>query len=324
MSSSSTTAPNIPIRHRPIFEGLETGEAKMAAAMEEYQILKDADEDGLDFANKTSMWIAFERDIESQREDRLFNDILAKHFSEPYGQCLSDCMAFGLQVGVFDTPGSNIGLGMEGHVMYTAARTRLINDHIEKWMIAVGGNKQVVNLGAGVDTRPFWQSCLAQAKSYWEIDTDSVMKYKQARMDGLKGRGEIPRPMCPINSISMDFGKDSMADVLTKIYKFDSSIPTCWILEGLIMYLKRPDVEQLMNNISKLSPCASYLILNFSTNMPHTASPNIDEIDEMLGTSNWKKVTRLMFGEEGFHYNRYPEGKPANKILGFAMYQKEK
>lgn len=304
--SSSTTAPNIPIRHRPIFEGLETGEAKMAAAMKEYQTLKDADQNGLDFANKTSMWIAFERDIESQREDRLFHDPLAKHFSEPYGQRLSDSMAFGLQVGVFDTPGSDIGLGMEGHVMYTAARTRLINDHIEKWMNDVKGNKQVVNVGAGVDTRPFWLSCLSQAKSYWEIDTENVMNYKLARLDGLKEKGETPRPLCPIHSISMDFGKESMADVLPKTYKFDSSIPTCWILEGLIMYLKRPDVEQLMNNISILSASSSYLILNFSTNMPNTGSPNIDELDEMLGTSNWKKVIRLMFGEEGFHYNRYP------------------
>lgn len=54
------------------------------------------------------MWIAFERDLESKREDRLFNDPLAKHFSEPYGQRLSDAMSFGLQVGVFDPPGSDI------------------------------------------------------------------------------------------------------------------------------------------------------------------------------------------------------------------------
>ena len=30
-----------------------------------------------------------------------------------------------------------------------------------------------------------------------------------------------------------------------------------------------------------------------------------------------------MFGEEGFHYDRYPKKKPANKIVGFAMYEKE-
>lgn len=31
--------------------------------------------------------------------------------------------------------------------MYTAARTRLINDHIEKWMKGVKGDKQVINVG---------------------------------------------------------------------------------------------------------------------------------------------------------------------------------
>ena len=314
-------APNIPIRHRPIFEGLESGEAKNEAAMKEYETLKGADHNGLDYANKTSMWIAFERDIESRRDDRLFNDPLAKHFIEPYGKRLSDAMAFGLQFGVFDPPGANIGLGMEGHVMYTAARTRLVNDYIEKWFNdAKGDKKQMVNLGAGVDTRPYWLSCLSRATSYWEVDTENVMKYKQLKLDLLKERKELPDPMCPIHSISMDFSKESIAD-LPK-HNFDSSIPSCWLLEGLIMYMLRADVEQLIDAISQLAPSSSYLILNFSTNMPYTSSPSIDELDERLNASNWKKVVRLMFGEEGFRFNRYPEGKPANKILGFAMYEK--
>ena len=83
------------------------------------------------------------------------------------------------------------------------------------------------------------------------------------------------------------------------------------------------DVEQLMDSISQLSQTSSYLILNFSTNMPATSLPNIDELDELLSVANWKKVDRLMFGEEGFHYDRYPKNKLANQIVGFAMYEKE-
>ena len=87
------------------------------------------------------------------------------------------------------------------------------------------------------------------------------------------------------------------------------------------MYLERTAVETLMDTISKLSPSGSFILLNFSTNMPKTTSPSIEEIDGRL--NEWKKVAHLMFGQEGFHFNRYPVGKPANKIVGFAMYQKE-
>ena len=51
------------------------------------------------------------------------------------------------------------------------------------------------------------------------------------------------------------------------------------------MYLKRADVEQLMDSISQLSQTSSYLILNFSTNMPATSSPSIDELDELLSVA---------------------------------------
>ena len=91
--------------------------------------------------------------------------------------------------------------------------------------------------------------------------------------------------MCPIRTVSMDVGKESIANVLSEAYKFDTSIPSCWILEGLIMYLKRADVEQLMDSISQLSQTSSYLILNFSTNMPATSSPSIDEPDELLSVA---------------------------------------
>lgn len=86
------------------------------------------------------------------------------------------------------------------------------------------------------------------------------------------------------------------------------------------MYLKRDDQEQLLDNVSMLSEKDSFLILNFSTNTPGGLTP--DEIDSRLERQGWEKTERLMFGEEGFHFGRYPQGKPANKILGFAFYHK--
>lgn len=51
-------------------------------------------------------------------------------------------------------------------------------------MKGVKGDKQVINVGAGVDTRPYWLSCLSHATYYWEIDTVSVIKYKHTILMG--------------------------------------------------------------------------------------------------------------------------------------------
>lgn len=89
------------------------------------------------------------------------------------------------------------------------------------------------------------------------------------------------------------------------------------------MYLKRQDVEKLMDDMSKLSATESFLILNFSVSTTAQADTiSIEEIDERLEGKGWKRTERMMFGDEGFNFGRYPEGKPANKQLGFTLYRK--
>ncbi|CAB9502468.1 Putative S-adenosyl-L-methionine-dependent methyltransferase [Seminavis robusta] len=310
---------NIPTLHRPLYDGCTTGEEKAAAMTAAMTELQEVNDDGMDFSNKTSMAIAYERHVESQRDDRLFHDPLAVHLYEPYGQKMSDALAFGLAYSIFDPPGADIGIGMMGHTLYTAARTKFINTHLESWLgTATTGDKQVVNLGAGADTRVFWLDCLEGASIYWEVDQASVMTWKQTILNGLDEK-ELVKPKCTYKCISMDFNKESVAD-LPK-HGFDSKIPTCWILEGLIMYLPRTETEQLFDYISQLSAPGSYLILNFASS--DKLGPTIDEIDERLTASSWTKESRLMFGEEGFNFGRYPSDKPANKLMGFGLYQKK-
>lgn len=325
-SNSNDFSTKIPSLPRPIFDGLTSEEDKFKAAMAEYELLKGPDQDGLDFSNKTAMWVAYERQVESERDDSLFNDTLAGHFVGQYGKRLSDAMSFGLAFSCFDPPGAGIGLGLEGHVMYTAARTKLVNDQVDRWIMNQQKQQnlcQVLNLGVGMDTRVYWLESLKHSKFYWEIDTSAIMNYKQDVLDRLQDEGELPEAMCERKPIAMDFSKESIADLPRK-YGYDCFSPTCWILEGLIMYLQRNAVEQLMDDVSTLSAPGSMIILNFSNSNSNdtTACPSIDEIDARLEGQKWSKEQRLMFGEKGFNFGRYPQGKPANTQLGFAMYKK--
>ena len=132
----------LPTIDRPIYKGLSTDEEKLAAMMTEVTALQTVDpDDRMEFVHKTAQWIAYERYIESCRQEgddeddddndhRLFEDCLAQYLYLPYGKRLSDAFAFGLRNALF----YESGLGDEGHVMYTAARTKLINDQVTQWL----------------------------------------------------------------------------------------------------------------------------------------------------------------------------------------------
>ena len=63
--------------------------------------------------------------IESKREDRLFNDHLAEHFLGERGEDIS----------IWLNKCLSPYTGVENvHMIYTATRTRLINDHLDKWI----------------------------------------------------------------------------------------------------------------------------------------------------------------------------------------------
>ena len=75
----------------------------------------------------TSQAIAYERMLESQREDRLFNDHLAKHFTGgERGKEISDF--FNRSLSILFPRQTN------ACTMMTAARTKLINDYLDQWI----------------------------------------------------------------------------------------------------------------------------------------------------------------------------------------------
>lgn len=121
----------------------------------------------------------------------------------------------------------------------------------------------------------------------------------------------------------MDFSKESVKDLPTKCNEgtqcFNSEVPTCWILEGLVMYLTREVNDSIFKELTALSPKDSYLILNFLNSSP-VCKP--DDDDALLKELGWEKEKRVFFGDEDLNYGRYPEGKKASEIFGFSLYKK--
>eukprot|EP00039_Didymoeca_costata_P002440 m.60239 g.60239 ORF g.60239 m.60239 type:complete len:318 (-) comp11305_c2_seq2:78-1031(-) len=304
-------------------DGLATPEERFAWCMKEYEELKKVDpEDGMTFTNKTSAMIAYERDLESRKPeaDRICNDFLAKHFVGKYGKRVSDAMAVGLQPS-FDLKME--GLKFEGHIQYTAARTRLISDSIRSHLTELkrsGFECQVLNLGSGLDTRAFWDDSLKGTSAYIECDEKAVNDYKNGVLDELKSKGELPDPLVSRTIVSMDFKTESVKDIPSKVDVFDVERPTCWILEGLVMYLTAEENTKLLTEISSISGKDSYIILNFVADSP-ACKP--DDHDKLLQENDWEKVDRVFFGDEKFNFGKYPASQDPSKKFGFSFYKKK-
>merc|ERR1711908_184221 len=98
----------------------------------------------------------------------LFIDPFAKLFGGQTGKAFSESMAlkFGDLYGWRDW-----------HRCWMAVRTKAIDDSIMDFAKSIGNAKfQMVNLGAGLDTRAFRLECLASCSVCFEVDMSEVLK----------------------------------------------------------------------------------------------------------------------------------------------------
>ncbi len=98
-------------------------------------------------------------------------------------------------------------------------------------------------MGAGGDTRAFWLDSLKKVQSCIEVDTSEINAFKEKVFSDLSAE-----PLCERTAISLNFCKESVKD-LPK-HGFDSDLPPCWSLEGLIMYLAMEAIESLLTELS--------------------------------------------------------------------------
>jgi methyltransferase (TIGR00027 family) len=133
-----------------------------------------------------------------------------------------------------------------------AIRTRFYDDFMRE--ASAGRFRQVVALGAGLDTRAFrldWPT----GTRLFELDLPDVLTFKQRVLSRL---GAEPR--CQRITVEVDLQEEWAAPVIAA--GFESSARTAWIAEGLIPYLASHDAERLLITVGDLSRTGSRLALD--------------------------------------------------------------
>jgi len=141
--------------------------------------------------------------------------------------------------------------GLWGGIM---ARKQYIDDVISG---AVGGPiEQVVNLGAGFDTRAFR---LPELRSIpvWEVDQPANIEIKRNRL--LSIFGEVPGH---VNLVSIDFDQQNLETALP-IHGYTTSKKTFFIWEGTTQYVSEAGIWATLDFLEKV-PAGSRLVLTYT------------------------------------------------------------
>ncbi|OMC44163.1 SAM-dependent methyltransferase [Mycobacterium sp. IS-2888] len=134
-----------------------------------------------------------------------------------------------------------------------AVRTKYFDEYVLN--ATDGGIRQVAILASGLDTRAYrlpWPT----GTVVYEIDQPQVMEFKTTTLADLGAEPTATRRAVPI---------DLRADWVTPLQAagFDSSAPTAWLVEGLLIYLKPQAQDRLFDDITALSAPGSMAATEF-------------------------------------------------------------
>lgn len=177
----------------------------------------------------TARWIAYHRATESDRPDALFKDVHARRLAGERGEAAGRKLQNG---------------------EYIALRTLLFDILIQQWL-GRGPIDLVVNLGAGLDTRPY-RLPLPSTLHWAEVDLPSMIDLKTEAMAGVAAN-------CRVEMLACDLA-DAQARGNQLRALAAGSKQAMILSEGLLLYLTDQQVATLASELRAL-PSFRYWIV---------------------------------------------------------------
>jgi methyltransferase (TIGR00027 family) len=155
-------------------------------------------------------------------------------------------------------------LAKEGRRTFRLEMARAMADMIGLRTVAIdsavrqaiaGGAQQLVILGAGYDGRA-WRMPELRGIKVFEVDHPATQGDKRARVAGLTP------PLGDITFVPMNFERESLASAVERA-GHERGTPTCWIWEGVVMYLTHDAMRATLADVAGRSASGSTLIVNY-------------------------------------------------------------
>jgi len=170
----------------------------------------------------TAAWVAIYRAWESEREDAVFRDPFARRLAGARGEEIMQKIS-----------------AAKKYAWSYVARTYLFDTFVAKEVAA--GADMVVNLAAGLDTRPYRMQ-LPASLQWIDVDLPDLLSYKQ---DILRGE----KPACKYESVALDLSNaTARRELFASLGRRAKRVMT--MSEGLLVYLTADEVCQLGKDLA--------------------------------------------------------------------------
>jgi methyltransferase (TIGR00027 family) len=258
------------------------------------------DDSSVTHVTDTAFWVAHFRAKESQR--------LAPAFHDPLASLL--CGKRGLQIARSIPRAAMVEWGM---IVRTSAIDRLIYEALQS------GIDTVLNLGAGLDTRPYRMNLPASLR-WIEMDFPNIVELKNSKLVECKS-------VCELERIGIDLlDRRSRNSLLARYGTTSKSILV--ITEGVLSYFSVHDAATLADDLAEI-PSIRFWIQDFDNagqrRLPRgwaaklKAAPFLFEVKDWFAffeQCRWRRRTVITSLEESQRINRpYPFDFPFGLIL---------
>lgn len=169
----------------------------------------------------TALWVAIYRARESERDDAIFRDPFARRLAGERGEQIAGEMQTGMR---YEWP----------YVSRTYGFDKIVADCVGE------GTDAVINLAAGLDTRPYRMDLPASLR-WIEVDLPNMIEYKQSVLDG-----ETPR--CHLERVKLDLtDTEARRELFARVGSESDRVLV--LSEGLIVYFSRDEVIELAGDL---------------------------------------------------------------------------
>lgn len=189
----------------------------------------------VEHVSDTALWVAHYRAQESRRPDALFSDPLAERLVGERGRAIAR------------------DIGYPGPMSQVLVLRTLAIDALVRQAVAEGA-ELVVNLGAGLDTRPYRMEGLPSTLRWVEADFPHMVEYKNQML-----AGEVPR--VPFERVAIDLSADDARQAFLK--RLGAGVKRAVVItEGVIPYLTNTQAAALAHDIYA-EPVFQFWVMDF-------------------------------------------------------------
>lgn len=169
----------------------------------------------------TARWMAVYRARETERDDAVFRDPFARALAGERGERIANALTFG-----------------DENAWSFIARTHLFDRFVSR--LVQHGADTIVNLAAGLDTRPY-RLALPASLRWVEVDLPDILDYKEEILGDAK-------PNCALERVRLDLSnEDGRRGLFADIGRRARQVAV--IAEGLVIYLMPDAVAALARDL---------------------------------------------------------------------------